>query len=89
MSIRIATIDDVRTAEAVVRPRDGEARAVTVSPERQRAIVRQSTLARFPHVGAIVAASLLASTWLLDSTSSPATPGWRTNPPRVPAVTSG
>jgi caspase domain-containing protein len=48
---------DACHAEAVVRPRDGSAEVVNVSAEQANAFLIQSTLARFPHVGAILAAT--------------------------------
>jgi hypothetical protein len=48
---------DACHAEAVVRPRDLEGEVVSVSPAQASAFLVQSTLARFPHVGAIVAAT--------------------------------
>ncbi len=51
---------DACHAEGVVRPRDSEARAVAVSPQEAGAFLVQTTLDRFPQVGAIVAASSAA-----------------------------
>jgi hypothetical protein len=48
---------DACHAEAVVRPRDSQAQAVRVAPADASAFLVRSTLARFPHVGAVVAAS--------------------------------
>ncbi len=48
---------DACHAEAIVRPRDLEAHAVPVSRPEASAFLMRSTLARFPHVGAIVAAA--------------------------------
>jgi hypothetical protein len=48
---------DACHAEAIVRPRDSEADSVEVSAAQAQAFLVQNTLARFPHVGAIVAAS--------------------------------
>jgi uncharacterized caspase-like protein len=48
---------DACHAEAVVRPRDLEAEAVTVSAAQASAFLVEHTLLRFPHVGAIVAAT--------------------------------
>jgi hypothetical protein len=48
---------DACHAEAIVRPRDVEAEAVQVSPAQASAFLVDQTLARFPHVGAIVAAT--------------------------------
>lgn len=48
---------DACHAEGVVRPRDADARSVPVSAAEAEAFLLHSTLARFPHVGAIVAAS--------------------------------
>jgi hypothetical protein len=53
---------DACHAEAVVRPRDVEARRVPVPPADADAFLVRSTLARFPHVGAIVAATSDAQT---------------------------
>jgi hypothetical protein len=49
---------DACHAEAVVRPRDTQARVVEVSPTEAGAYFARQTLARFPHVGAIVGATL-------------------------------
>jgi hypothetical protein len=49
-------------AEAVVRPRDVDARPVAVEPAEADALLVNSTLARFPNVGAIVASSTDART---------------------------
>ncbi len=46
---------DACHAEAVVRPRDAEARRVEITTEDVRAYAARSTLARFVHVGAVVA----------------------------------
>jgi hypothetical protein len=51
---------DACHAEAVVRPRDANAREVRVAPDDARSFLARSTLARFPHVGAIVAATAQA-----------------------------
>jgi hypothetical protein len=48
---------DACHAEAIVRPRDGQASSVRITPADANALLVHSTLARFPHVGAIVAAS--------------------------------
>jgi hypothetical protein len=48
---------DACHAEAVVRPRDVDAQVVDVSSTGARAFLTGSTLARFPQVGAIVAAT--------------------------------
>jgi hypothetical protein len=48
---------DACHAEAVVRPRDAQAVAVPVKEGDAEAFLARSTLARFPHVGAVVAAS--------------------------------
>jgi hypothetical protein len=48
---------DACHAEAVVRPRDTQAATVPIKVADADAFVTRSTLARFPHVGAIVAAS--------------------------------
>ncbi|HWA73975.1 MAG TPA: caspase family protein [Polyangiaceae bacterium] len=48
---------DACHAEAVVRPRDVDAQSVDVSAGHANAILVQSTLARYPRVGAILAAA--------------------------------
>ena len=48
---------DACHAEAVVRPRNARAEVVDVSAEQANAFLVQSTLARFPHAGAILAAT--------------------------------
>ena len=48
---------DACHAEGVVRPRDAQARSVPVTPAEAGAFLARSTLARFPNVGAVVAAS--------------------------------
>lgn len=48
---------DACHAEAIVRPRDLEASAQPVAPSEASALLTRSTLARFPRVGAIVAAA--------------------------------
>jgi len=48
---------DACHAEAIVRPRDLESEPVEVSPAEAQKFLVHSTLARFPHVGAIVAAA--------------------------------
>jgi len=48
---------DACHAEAIVRPRDARAEIVQVSAEQANAFLVQSTLARFPQAGAILAAS--------------------------------
>ena len=48
---------DACHAESVVRPRDTRAETVTVAAADAQALLVRSTLARFPHVGAIVAAA--------------------------------
>ncbi|HKO50539.1 MAG TPA: caspase family protein, partial [Polyangiaceae bacterium] len=48
---------DACHAEAIVRPRDARAELVSVTAEQANAFLIQSTLARFPHVGAILAAT--------------------------------
>ena len=56
---------DACHAEAVVRPRESTAQSVPVRAAQGEAFLVQTTLARFPHVGAIVAASsdALAHEW--------------------------
>lgn len=51
---------DACHAEAVVRPRDGQAVEVNVAPAAAQNFLVRSTLARFPRAGAIVAASTAA-----------------------------
>jgi hypothetical protein len=46
---------DACHAEAVVRPRDAQAQVVPLSRDAAAAYLGQATLARFPHVGAIIA----------------------------------
>jgi hypothetical protein len=46
---------DACHAESVVRPRDGQAAVVAISDVTASAYVARATLARFPHVGAIIA----------------------------------
>jgi caspase domain-containing protein len=48
---------DACHAEAIVRPRDVEAQSVRVARAEADAFLARSTLARFPHVGAVVAAT--------------------------------
>ncbi|MGC4093582.1 MAG: caspase family protein [Polyangiaceae bacterium] len=48
---------DACHAEAVVRPRDTEAQGVMVTASEGNAILAQSTLARYPNVGVILAAA--------------------------------
>jgi hypothetical protein len=48
---------DACHAEAVVRPRDTEAQGVAVTASEANAILVQSTLARYPNVGVILAAA--------------------------------
>ncbi len=48
---------DACHAEAVVRPRDGDAESVAVSLAQANAFLLENTLARFPNTGAIMAAS--------------------------------
>lgn len=48
---------DACHAEAVVRPRDTQAQTVRVTAADAQALLVRSTLARFPHVGAIVASA--------------------------------
>ncbi len=48
---------DACHAEAVVRPRAPDGQVVEVTPDQAQAFLVQRTLARFPHVGAIVAAT--------------------------------
>ncbi len=53
---------DACHAEAVVRPRDASAQSVAVSDEDVRGLAAKTTLDRFPHVGAFVAAASAAQT---------------------------
>lgn len=48
---------DACHAEAIVRPRDVEAEAVDISADEVNAALMRSTLARYPRVGAILAAA--------------------------------
>jgi hypothetical protein len=48
---------DACHAEAVVRSRDLEAQTVSITPSDVESYASRSTLARFPHVGAVVATS--------------------------------
>jgi hypothetical protein len=50
-------IVDACHAEAVVRPRDAEAEVEALAPGEQEAYLRAATLARFPHVGSLLASS--------------------------------
>src|SRR5258706_222403 len=51
---------DACHAESVVRPRDLEAQVVALGAEDVQAYAARSTLARFPHVGALVATASAA-----------------------------
>jgi hypothetical protein len=51
---------DACHAESVVRPRDVDAQRVTLTAEDVQAYAARTTLARFPHVGAVVATATLA-----------------------------
>jgi hypothetical protein len=53
-------IVDACHAEAIVRPRDAQAETVDLSRDEREAFAERSTLARFPHVGAIIAAASAA-----------------------------
>jgi len=48
---------DACYAEAVVRPRDAQAQTVELSDAETASYLSRSTLARFPHVGAVLAAT--------------------------------
>ncbi len=48
---------DACHAETIVRPRDSNAEVVSVTPEAASALLVRSTLAGFPHVGAILVSS--------------------------------
>lgn len=58
---------DACYAESVVRPRDAQAAAVDVGAKELDRLATKTTLARFPHVGAIVAASTTARTFEWDT----------------------
>jgi hypothetical protein len=58
---------DACHAEAVVRPRDLRASAVPTPPEDLRTYLEQRTLARFPHVGAVVASTSAEQTHEWDA----------------------
>lgn len=58
---------DACHAEAVVRPRDGQAEIVSVTPEQANAFLVRGTLRRFPNVGAILAASASAASHEWDA----------------------
>jgi hypothetical protein len=51
---------DACHAEAIVRPRDANAKTVDLTADDVRRLAARTTLDRFPHVGAIVAASSTA-----------------------------
>lgn len=57
---------DACYAASVVRPRDAQAGAVDLSARDLDAFAKVSSLARFPHVGAVVAASTAARTFEWD-----------------------
>jgi hypothetical protein len=48
---------DACHAEAVLRPRDRQAEIVTATPRDTSAYLEKATMARFPHVGAVVAST--------------------------------
>jgi hypothetical protein len=50
-------IIDACHAEALIRPRDADAQIEPLDPEQERSYLRQWTLARFPHVGALLAST--------------------------------
>jgi hypothetical protein len=54
---QVHLIVDACHAESVVRPRDADARDVEVSPALAASLLARTTLARFPRVGAILAAA--------------------------------
>lgn len=54
---RVHVLIDACHAEAVVRPRDSQAKQLPISAAEAANFLTRSTLARFPHVGAILAAS--------------------------------
>jgi hypothetical protein len=58
---------DACHAETIVRPRDTNAEVVSVNPEAANALLIRSTLAGFPHVGAILASSRDAQTHEWDA----------------------
>jgi hypothetical protein len=53
---------DACYAEAIVRPRDADAATVELTESDMAQYVSRSTLARFPHVGAMIASSLSSQT---------------------------
>lgn len=57
---------DACYAESVVRPRDAQASAVDLAARDLESFAAKTTLARFPHVGAVVAASTSARTFEWD-----------------------
>lgn len=57
---------DACYAESVVRPRDAQAAAVDLGVRDLESIAAKATLARFPHVGAVVAASTTERTFEWD-----------------------
>jgi hypothetical protein len=60
-------IVDACHAEAVVRPRDAEGHIEALGEGEQRAALDASTLARFPHVGAILASTAGAQSFEWDA----------------------
>jgi hypothetical protein len=58
---------DACFAESVVRPRDGEAQTVDLTAADLATATAKTSLARFPHVGALVAASTTARTFEWDA----------------------
>ena len=60
-------IVDACYAETVVRPRDAHAQTVELSPEQLQSVTERATLARFPHVGALIATSTTARAFEWDA----------------------
>jgi len=58
---------DACHAESVVRPRDLDARSVAISDDDRASLATSATLARFPNVGAVMAASRDARTHEWDA----------------------
>jgi hypothetical protein len=58
---------DACYAESVVRPRDAEAASVALSPRDVEGLTTRASLARFPHVGALIASSTSARTFEWDA----------------------
>jgi hypothetical protein len=58
---------DACYAESVVRPRDAHATTVPLSPRDVDAFGAKTTLARFPHVGALIGSSVASRTFEWDA----------------------